>query len=265
MRQAPASRKPGQSSDVAALVRLHHRRRGWAWVAVGSLIGVAVYAGIDAGLSSGLVSLVLLFVLLALMVTGFVVVIVDTIVIRRAHPDLRASAKRGVSHHPLYAQAHRYPPRHHASWVFGIGMLVAMTGIAVAVLPAEVNAIAYVTGAEHKDTFVPVSYSQSCFRPARGGGCNTVTNGYMSNSDANVTWGSEVPLGQPIPVRDPLWAWGTGRRLIGGEGSAIGTIIGTLFFDLVALVLVYALVVMLRYNPTPARGTSRRRQGGRHG
>jgi hypothetical protein len=266
MRQAPASRKANRSSDVAALVRLHHRRRGWAWVAVGSLVGIAVWAGIGASLSGSLTgtaetfSLILLFVLLALMLTGFVVVIIDTLLLRRAHPAARSSAKRGVSHHPLYAQAHRYPPRHHGSWVFGIVMLVAMTGIAVAVLPAEVNSIAYVAGAEHRDSFIPVSYGQSCNWVRRGmTACHTVTAGYMSSSRADVTWGSQVPLGQPIAVHDPLWAWGTGRNLISGNGSAIGVIIAGLFFDAVALVLLYALVVMVRYTPTPSRTSSRRR------
>jgi len=45
MPQAPARRATSESSDVAKLVRLHHRRRGWAWVAIGGLIGLVVYAG----------------------------------------------------------------------------------------------------------------------------------------------------------------------------------------------------------------------------
>ena len=42
MPQAPARSATSESSDVAKLVRLHHRRRGWAWVAIGSAIGVAL-------------------------------------------------------------------------------------------------------------------------------------------------------------------------------------------------------------------------------
>ena len=45
MPQAPARRATSESSDVAKLVRLHHRRRGWAWVAIGSVIGLVVYVG----------------------------------------------------------------------------------------------------------------------------------------------------------------------------------------------------------------------------
>jgi hypothetical protein len=57
-----------------------------------------------------------------------------------------------------------------------------------------------------------------------------------------------VPLGQPFSVRDPLWAWGTGRNLTSGDGSAIPSIIAGLFFDGVALLLVYILVVIARHN-----------------
>jgi hypothetical protein len=267
MKQAPARRAPGESSDVAEIVRLHHRRRGWAWVATGSVIGLAVYVGIDVYLFGNLTgtaetfSLIPVFMLLALALAGIVVVIVDTSRIHRADVAVRVSAKGSVSHHPLYAHAHSYPPRHHGSWVFVMVMLAAMTGIAVFLLPAQVNSWAYVVGAENRDTFNPASYSQSCTGLPRGNRCSTVTEGYLSKSGADVTWGSQVPLNQPFSVRDPLWAWGSGRTLTNGDGSAIGTIITGLFFDGVAALLLYALVVMGRHTssrrsehmPVPAR------------
>jgi hypothetical protein len=252
MPQAPARRAAGASPDVARLVTLHHRRRGWAWVAVSSAIGLAVYAGLDVGLFDSLtgtaetLSLIPVFVLLVLILAGLVVVIVDTSLIRRADAAVQASAKGSVSHHPLYAHAHRYPPRHHGSWVFGIVMLLAMTGITLFLLPAQVNSWAYAVGAEHQDTFHPESYAQSCSHLGRGGGCHVVTNGYLSRSGQDVTWGSQVPLGQPFSARDPIWAWGSGRTLTGGEGSAIATIFGGLFFDGVSLLLLYILVVVVR-------------------
>ena len=52
-----------------------------------------------------------------------------------------------------------------------------------------------------------MSYGQSCGVPR--GGCHTVTEGYLSKSGTDVTWGSQVPLDHPFSVRDPLWAWGT--------------------------------------------------------
>ena len=253
MPQAPARRDTGESSDVANLVRLHHRRRGWAWVAMGSVIGLAVYVGIDANLFESLtgttetLSVIPVFVLLALALAGLVVVIVDTSRIHRADAAIRVSAKGSVSHYPLYAHAHSYPPRHHGSWVFAIFMLVAMTAITVALLPAQVNSWGYALGVEHQDTFDPVSYGQSC-TGIRGGGCRIVTEGYLSRSGAHATWGSQVPLGQPFGVRDPLWAWGTGRNLTSGEGSAIPNVIAGLFFDGITLLLVYIVVVIARHN-----------------
>jgi hypothetical protein len=260
MPQAPGRRDTSESSDVANLVRLHHRRRGWAWVAIGSVIGLAVYAGISVNLFENLtgtaetLGVIPVFVLLALVLAGLVVVIVDTSRIHRADAAVRVSAKGSVSHYPLYAHAHRYPPRHRGSWVFVIVMLVAMTGIAVVLLPADVNSWAYVVGAENQDTFNPVSYGPACITVPRRG-CHTVTEGSLSRSGADVTWGSQVPLGQPFSVRDPLWNWGTGRNLISGDGSAIGTIVAGLFFDGVALLLLYILVVIVR--DTPSKGSQR--------
>ncbi|MGD0064314.1 MAG: hypothetical protein ABSB76_12835 [Streptosporangiaceae bacterium] len=251
MPQAPARRAVGKSSDIAQLVKLHHRRRGWAWVAIGSLIGLVVYVGIDANLFENLTGkaetfgIIPVFLLLALGLIGLVVVIVDTSRIHHADAAVRVSAKSSVSHVPLYAHAYRYPPRHHGSWVFAIFMLVAMTAITVFILPAEVNSWAYVVGAENQDTFNPVSYVQACSGLPRGG-CHVVTEGYLSDSGADVTWGSAVPLGRPFAVRDPLWAWGGGRNLTSGGGSAIANIVAGLFFDGVPILLLYALIVLGR-------------------
>ena len=194
MPQAPARRDTSESSDVAELVRSHHRRRGWAWVAIGSVTGLVVYVGIDVNLFENLtgtaetLGAIPVFVLLALVLVGLVVVIVDTSRIHRADAAVRVSAKGSVSHYPLYAHAYRYPPRHHGSWVFGIFMLVAMTGITVFLLPAVVNSWAYVVGAEHQDTFNPVSYAQACNGVGRHGRCHIVTEGYLSKSGADVIW-----------------------------------------------------------------------------
>jgi hypothetical protein len=249
MPQSPALQGT-ESSNVAKLVTLHHRRRGWAWVAIGSAIGLAVYAGIDVNLlergtgAAETLSVIPVFVLLGLVLVGLVVVIVDTSRLHRADAAVRVKAKGSVSCHPLYAHAYRWPPRHHGSWVAVIFMLAAMTCITAYLLPQEVNGLAYVAGAENQDTFNPVSYSHCPI--VYGRGCHVVTEGYLSRTGAAVNWGSQVPLGQPFSVRDPLWAWGTGRQLIDGDGSAIPNIVAGLFFDAVALLLLYVLVVIVR-------------------
>jgi hypothetical protein len=263
MPQAPPRRDISESSDVGRLVRLHHRRRGWAWVATGSALGLAVYAGVDASLfehltgTAATVSVIAIFTLLALLLAGLVVVIVDTALIHRAGAAVQVSAKGRVSHYPLYAQAYRWPPRHPASWVAAIFMLVAMTSITAYILPAEVNAWADVVGAAHHDTFNPVSYRQACTLTSRRMHCTTVTEGYLSHSSAGVYWDGQAPLGQPVSVRDPFWAWGTGRSLISGDGTAIPTILAGLFFDGVALLLLYIIVVLVREtSPTQRHRTA---------
>jgi hypothetical protein len=241
---------PVPPAKVAELVTLHHRRRGWAWAAAGSAIGLAVYAGIDANVfghvtgTAEALSVVPVFVLLGLVLVGLAVVIVDTSRLHRAAAAVRVQAKGSVSHHPLYAHPYRWPPRHHGSWVAVIFMLAAMTFLAVYLLPGQVNAWAYVVGAEQQDSFNPVSYSHCPM--VYGRGCHVVTEGYLSRTGAQVNWGGLVPLGQPIRVRDPLWDWGTGRKLIDGDGSAIPDIVAGLFFDAVALLLLYVVVVVVR-------------------
>jgi hypothetical protein len=194
MPPAPALRGTGESSHVAKLVTLHHRRRGWAWVAVGSAVGLAVYAGIDASLfgrvtgTAATLSVIPVLLLAGLAVAGLVVVIVDTARLHRADAAARVQAKGSVSHHPLYAHAYRWPPRHPGSWVAIIFMLTAMTCITAYILPQEVNAFAYVVGAENQDTFNPVSYSHCPM--VYGRGCHVVTEGYLSRTGAQVSWGS---------------------------------------------------------------------------
>lgn len=258
MPQAPALRDIGESSNVAKLVTLHHRRRGWAWVAAGSAIGLAVYAGIDASLlghatgTAETLSAIPVFVLLGLVLVGLVVVIVDTARLHRADGAVRVTAKGSVSHHPVYAHAYRWPPRHHGSWVAVVIMLAAMTCFTAYLLPQEVNAWAYVVGAEKQDTFHPVSYSQCPMVYLRR--CYVVTEGYLSRTGADVSWGSQVPLARPFGIRDPLWDWGSGRQLIDGDGTAIPDIVADLFFDAVALLMLCVLVVLARETtPRPSQ------------
>ncbi len=254
MPQAPVLRDTSESSHVAKIVTLHHRRRGWAWVAIGSLIGLGVYVAIDVSLFAHLtgaaatLGVIPVFALLALLLIGVVDVIVDTSRLHRADEAVRATAKASVSHYPWYAHAHSWPPRHPGSWVAALFMLAVMTCITAYILPQEVNAWAYVAGVEHHDTFNPVSYSTACAAVGRRGlgQCQTVTQGYLSSNGASVYWSPQVPLGKPFSVRDPLWAWGSGRGLIDSDGSAIATILGGVFFDGVALLLLYVLVVLVR-------------------
>jgi hypothetical protein len=149
---------------------------------------------------------------------------------------------RWRAHHPVYAHAHRMPPRHFGSWVWAVFMLVVMTAVMVPLLPQEVNGAAYLVGAENQVTFTPVEYVQICGK----GGCHTGTDGYLSGSGANVRWDSQVPLDKTFPVRVPLWNWRTGHNLVGSTGGAIALLVVGLFFNAFALLLLFALITAIR-------------------
>jgi hypothetical protein len=246
MRGNPA--EPPKSGVVDRIVTLHHRRRGWAWVGFGSLIGLVAYFVLGAALFDNLtgtaetVSLVPIFILLALMLVGLITALVDTVRLRRFDQEARREAKARVDHHPLYAHAHRYPPRHRGSWVFALVMLVAMTGLTVIFLPGEVNGVAYLAGVESHDTFNPVNYAQACSK----GSCSTVTEGFLSRSGAEVTWDAQVPLGQSFPVRVPVWNWGIGHSLISSDGRAIAGLVLGLVFDAFTAFMLFGFFVLMR-------------------
>jgi hypothetical protein len=233
---------------VDKVVRLYHRRRGWAWTGFGSLIGVFIYLIIGTVFFQNLagtaetISVVPVFALLALTVAGLVTALADTVRLRGYRPAIREDARARVSHHPMYAHAHRYPPHHFGSWVAGIFMIFCIAGLTVPFLPREVNAVGYLTGAESQATFYPLSYAQDCSKS----GCSTVTDGYLSGSGANVTWPADVPLSRPFPVRVPAWDWFTGVNLITSTGNAIGSLVIGLVFNGFALLFLSVIVIAVR-------------------
>jgi hypothetical protein len=120
--------------------------------------------------------------------------------------------------------------------VFSWLVMAIVLGLGVAALPALVDGVAYLAGAENTATFVPTSYGQECAR----GGCSTVTNGYLGTGSnaAPATWPRQVPIGLPFTVREPVWNWGFGAQLIDGDGSAIAYIfVGVLLDGFSALIL----------------------------
>ena len=262
---------------MPATIRLLHRRRGWLWTLAGSVVGLLVTLGLLGALAPNAsggagVAVASIFVLL-LTITALVALvasIVDTVRLHRIDPDLRRRAGGGVAHHPVHAHPYRYPPRHRISWVLGWFLMVVWAGLGVAVLPAFVDGVAYLSGAESSATFVPVSHQQECGR----GGCSTVTNGYLAfvgtagggtvgggtagggsvggapagglAGGPSVIWPGQVPLGQPFTVRAPLWDWGFGSQLNDGDGSAIGAIVAGLAIDGGAGFVIFAFVKLTR-------------------
>jgi hypothetical protein len=219
--------------EVAATVRLLHRRRGWVWTTAISVAAWLTACGLLGSLApnasgAGLaVSAIFILLLTVVAVVALVVSVVDTVRLHRRDVGVRRQAVRGTRHYPVRAHAYSYPPRHRFSWVFGWVMMVILLCIGVASLPGLVDGVAYLAGAENSTTFLPLSYGQVCGR----GGCSTVTYGVLATG-ASVTWPDQVALGQSFTVREPLWDWGFGAQMIDGDGSAIGTIIAGLLFNI---------------------------------
>jgi hypothetical protein len=251
---------PAADVDVAATERLLHRRHGWAWITVLSLIGFVGYAVIGtlffphrAG-TVGDISRAIVLVLLGLAAAGLIVVIVDTVRLHRLDAPVRAQALGGVVHHPAVAHAYRYPPKHPIAGVFGKLLLALWIALTISFLPNQVNAVAFLAGAGHATPFFPSSYAQECGR----GGCTTVTDGTVEsgNGIVNATWPYQVPLDRPFSVREPVWAGYGTVQLVGSDGNAVISVIVGLFFDVIAVIALVSFVVMIRHWLLRRRGAA---------
>jgi hypothetical protein len=247
--KSPGSASTDADPEVAAVVRLLHRRRGWIWATVISVVAWLTVAGLLGSLAPNAtgagvgVAAVFVLLLTVVAIVGLVASVVDTVRLHRCDAGVRQRAAPRAAHYPARAHAYSYPPRHRFSWVFGWIVMLILLGIGVPALPGLVNGVAYLAGAESGSTFLPVSYGQDCGRS----GCSTVTNGVLANG-ASVTWPGQAPLGLAFPVREPLWDWGFGSELIDGDGTAIVYIIaGVLLDGLSVLVLVHLVKLVPRW------------------
>ena len=242
-------------SRVATTVRLLHRRRGWAWTAGGSLIALVAFFAIGQNVSpnpTGAISTIFAVIIIALVVlflAALFIVGLDTARLRRLHPADRASAARRVSHHPLAKHPFR-TPQHRPSHAFVWVLITLWIGLAVLLLPDQVNAVAYAAGAGKTVDFDPQSYYQSCSR----GGCSDYTEGILlTHPPVSATWQHYAALGHPFPVRQPVWdGWGSPDLM---DGTSVGrSILASLIFDVPTLLILFVL----------ARKVWRRLGRGRH-
>ncbi len=235
--------------DVAATMRLLHRRQGWGRTALTSFLAFALAYTISStsesqGTPPPFWFSVMVIVLGALTVVGIAAAVVDTVLLRRRPPAARAQAVPAAAHHPSGPHAHHYPPRHWVTWAFRwFGMLLLLFTAVVSV-PAVVDGMAYLAGAENTVTFDPVSYQTNC----QNGGCQTSTDGILETGGAgtDATWPAVVPLGQPFQVREPAWRWGLGESLINSEGIAAFVVLFGLGMDGFAVLVMFLLVKLLR-------------------
>jgi hypothetical protein len=240
---------PVADPDVAATVRLLHRRQSWGRAAVTSFIAFALAAGASSSAQSQGTPApswfgVMIIVLGALTIIGIVAALVDTALLRRRPPTVRAQAAPLAAHHPSRPHAHHYPPRHRLSWALRwVGMLLILV-VAVISVPAVVDGVAYLAGAENTVTFDPVSYQTNCDQYS----CQTSTEGILETGGSGVeaAWPDVVPLGKPFQVREPMWRWGLGEAMIDSDGIAVGAVLISLLIEGAAVFVVIYLVRLTR-------------------
>jgi hypothetical protein len=120
---------PGSDPRVAAIVRLLHRRRGWAWTLGASLVAFVGFVALLTSLwpnatgEPDVISGFIIILLLALAVVALTAVITDTVRLRRREPSIRARGTFGG------------PVRHRARYVLGWVALSAFPLLTVAILP----------------------------------------------------------------------------------------------------------------------------------
>jgi hypothetical protein len=244
--------KPGPlvtDPEVAAAVRLLHRRQGWGRAAATSFIAFVLALGASSSAQSqgtpppawfG----VMIIVLGALTIVGIIAAVADTVLLRRRPPAVRAQAAPIAAHHPSRPHAHHYPPRHWVPWALRwTGMLLILV-VAVVSVPAVFDGAAYLAGAGKTVAFDPVSYQTNCGQY----GCQTSTSGIMETGGTGIeaTWPDVVPLGRSFRVREPVWRWGLGEALIDSDGIAVGAVLISLLIEGAAVLVVIRLVKLAR-------------------
>lgn len=234
--------------DVAAAVRLLHRRHAWSRTAVISLFAFLLAAGASANAGSEGTPAPswfadIIIVLAALTAVSIIAMAVDSARLRRTAPGVRAQAAQVTARHPGSPRAHHYPSRHQLIWaVRWVGMLLILL-VAVVSVPAPVDGVAYLAGAEGTNTFYPVSYQTHCQYT-----CDTSTDGYLETGSARISasWPKVVPLGKPLHVREPVWRWGLGEALIDSDGTAVIAIAVSLLIEVFGVLVMLQVVRLVR-------------------
>lgn len=238
---------------LAATVRLVRHRRRWGWTALGGfiafLVAISVYSNqySDATDTGPVAVLAIAMALGALTVTGLVMVVATSMLVRRQTAARQAQA---IS----YADRRAARLSRKYDWATASVLLVLALAAAVLFLPGLVDGVSYIAGGKMV-TFVPQSHAVSCSYHGNGD-CSTVTIGILKTDGGGVrsTWPNDVPLDRPFPVREPVWTWGIGSALIDGDGIAVGAALVSLLFDGVAVLAAVYFVKVIR------RKLGRRRQ-----
>jgi hypothetical protein len=245
MRASSPADAVAADQEVAATVRLLHRRQGWGRVAITSFLvaGLGFAAIINAdqqGTPPPLWFNATVIAIGALAVVSVAMSVLDKVLLGRKPAEVLEQAVPLAARHPRGHRAHHYPPRHWVTWTLRWVAMLALVGLGVISVPGVVDGVAYLAGAEKVVTFDPVSYQTYCTHT----NCQTSTDGILQTGGAgtSASWPAQVPLGTPFQVREPLWKWGLGGSLISSDRIAVVAIAVSLLIDAFAALVVFALI-----------------------
>jgi len=236
--------------EVTASARLLRRRQVWSRVAgtlvVLCLLGAA--AGHEASSSGTPPPLWFDLVIAGFGVLGLAcaaVAVAQSARLRRGPQEVRASAGKVFAAQQARQSARNYPRWNALFLVILWAGSLMIVAVAVLSVPAVVNGVAYLAGAEKTVTFDPVSHETVCHTR---GGCEVVTEGVMQTGGqgTEASWPHEVPLGRPFPIRQPFWQWGLGAALIDSAAIAVVAVLVSLLIQAFAVFIVVRLVIRLR-------------------
>jgi hypothetical protein len=144
-------------------------------------------------------------------------------------------------------------------WYVIAGLLVAWTFLVVFVaLPGAVNPATYLAGAGGRGTFTPTGPHESCSYGAGYWTCIQGTDGYLTPGHVSTWFPGEIY--GPIPVRMPIWNWGTGQH--DAYYAGFMAVFDGLVFSCIDLGLVVAVVIVAYPGYRAWRSAKSSRAGG---
>jgi hypothetical protein len=249
---AHAYRGPRRRRFPPGIERIIRRRRWPAWTALAALAAIAVCGGTGPGYEFSDSGAHGLFVALVLAVWAAAVCLVAAGTFRLRRRGVYTVGFLDAPFRPVRPRAARRRRPGPPEWLVRWGAGVVLLACVAVTLPAQVNAVAYLTDSTSTAAFLPRSYIQDCGRD----GCTTETAGILEGSGLAAVWPAGLPLDRAFPVQAPVWRAGFSRTLMTSDRAVGYTLLGMIIDAAAVSTLsgyVLRLTRRLRSRARPAR------------